>query len=465
MKIHLLSEETINKIAAGEVIERPANVLKELVENALDAGSTAITIDIQNAGRQLIRIQDNGCGMSADELTLAVTRHATSKISGFADIETLSTLGFRGEALPSIAAVSRLRLQSVPQGSASGWEIELTGGKITESRAWAGSPGTIIEVRNLFFNTPARAKFLKTDTTERHHILRIIEELALAWPSVAFRVVSEGKETLSAPVAATAFERLVDVLGDDFTSTLLPLEIDHPSVKVKAYVTRAEKSLSSRNFQFLFINGRPINLGKVIMHSLYEAYREHLPVGTHPGAVIFMEIDPASIDVNIHPTKREVKFSREQELHHILATAIKEAINQLPATSLISPETPLPEGKDKKPFLIKEPYQSYQSRPSPYQAPSFRPRQSIPYPLPQADFGKTFEQDQSMRPLAQVFNLYLIVQKGDELMIIDQHAAAERVRYEKYRDEWEQKHIAVQPLLLPITIELPASQKLLLPVL
>ena len=336
MPIKILPEETINKIAAGEVIERPANAVKELVENSIDANSTTIEIELNGAGRRLIRVRDNGYGMPAGDVAIAVTRHATSKIKSFDDLETLSSMGFRGEALPSIAAVSKLTIQSQTLNATSGWELVLSGSKKIKESSWAGATGTNIEVADLFFNTPAREKFLKSDVTERSRALKIIEELALAWNEVAFKVVSEGKLILETPRTSDRIERIIDVLGKGFASTLMRAEVDHPFMRINAYITKRENSLSSKNYQFLFINNRPVNLGRNIMHSLYEAYRENLPAGRHPGAVIFIEINPSEIDVNIHPTKREVKFSKEQQVHHLIYTTIKDALSNAPSAGFIS---------------------------------------------------------------------------------------------------------------------------------
>jgi DNA mismatch repair protein MutL len=465
MPIKILSEETINKIAAGEVIERPANAVKELAENALDAGSRRIEIELRGAGRQLIRVRDDGTGMAREDLTLAVTRHATSKINEFSDIYGLSTMGFRGEALPSIAAVSRFTLQSQPHSAPSGWEIRIAGGKLKESRAWAGAPGTTVEVSDLFFNTPARAKFLKVEATERNHCLRIIEELALARPDVAFTVIAEGKTVLAAPEAKTARERVMDVLGTAFANKLIPIEASHPLLSLTGFVTRREHSFPGRQNQFLFINRRPVNLGKLITHSLYEAYRETLPQGRHPGVVLFLEINPAEVDVNIHPTKREVKFSRESELHDFIYRAIKEAV----VREMLGPSLPGP-GREATP----PPSSAKKSLPpaaKPVSLPFGHTRNYIPersssseaYVAEVLKAYKTGDasgetETGTFKVLGQAFSLYVVLQYRNELLIIDQHAAAERVRYERYLTEWQGRKVMVQSLLLPITVELPPSQ-------
>jgi DNA mismatch repair protein MutL len=460
MPIKILPDETINKIAAGEVVERPANAVKELVENAVDAGATAIEVEIRNAGRQLIRVTDNGCGMSREDISLAVTRHATSKIADFTDLSRLHTLGFRGEALPSIAAVSNIRIQS-QQAAGTGWEVFLSGGHVKESKAWAGAPGTCIEVAQLFFNTPAREKFLKSDPTERSHILRTLEEMALSRPAIAFTVISDGRKLFSAPAAKVDRERLIDVLGNDTAAGLLTVDVRHPRVTIRAYVTKRDASAASRNCQYLFINRRPVGLGKLIMHSLYEAYRENLPVGRHPGAIIFIDIDPSEVDVNIHPAKREVKFAREREIHDLLCRAIRDVVSQSPVESLPVPPPvpdPLPEGGNR----------SFSRMPS---APPYRP--SAPahprFEVNQltAAFGSApaavtgnepVPADATATVLGQALGMYIVAEHNGELLIIDQHAAAERIRYECYRAEWEQKRIPQQPLLFPITLELPASR-------
>jgi DNA mismatch repair protein MutL len=468
MTIRILSDETIDKIAAGEVVERPANAVKELAENALDAASTRIDIELLGAGRKLIRISDDGTGMGPEDLSLAVTRHATSKIGNFSDIDHLSTLGFRGEALPSIAAVSHLTLHSQERRASSGWTLKLSGGAVQENTAWAGAPGTIVEVTDLFYNTPARAKFLKSETTERHRALRIIEELALAHPGVSFRVTSEGRTVLNAPRVDTLRERIIDVLGADLAATLLPAAAEHPAVRISAYITRTENSLPTRDCQYLFINRRPVNLGKLLTHSLYEAYRENLPKGRHPGAVIFIDIPAAEVDVNVHPTKREVRFAREPEIHDLVYRTLKDALRNSPLT--VSPPAAGPEpvpanGAAGLPQTADIPYAAPRDTPArsgivaeaprSYAAPA-APRAAMPS---QADFAALLGSGgDDIRPLDQVFGLYCVVQKGTELLIIDQHAAAERVRYEGYRAQWEKRKIAVQGLLLPVTMELPASQ-------
>ncbi|MCX5777937.1 MAG: DNA mismatch repair endonuclease MutL [Elusimicrobia bacterium] len=451
MTVSILSEETINKIAAGEVVERPANAVKELVENALDADAHSIVIDIRQAGKTRIRIADDGDGMSRDDLLLAVERHATSKIKTFADVSSIISLGFRGEALPSIAAVSHLAIQTQRRSDPlHGWELKLSAGKQTLNQAWSGSPGTIVEVSQLFFNTPAREKFLKSATTERNRIAAIVEEMALARPDCGFTLTSDGKTLLNVSRGQTTIERITAVSGAKSAQGMLKVDASHPQISLTAFITPRTNPLSTKSFQYLFVNQRPVNFPKFLYRSLYDAYRENLPVGTHPGAVVYLTIDPGEIDVNIHPTKREVRFSHEQELYQFFFSAVRNTLTQ---SGFTAPGATLP-----KPDELARPYSGYQ--PSQTQrasySPEIRERTDMLYTPGHQELSQLDEKN--LRALGQVFGTYGIVFWNKQLMIVDQHAAAERVRYERYRTQWMNHTIAVQPLLLPLTIELPPSR-------
>jgi DNA mismatch repair protein MutL len=435
MPIHILSDETINKIAAGEVVERPANVIKELVENSIDAGSSAIEVEIRDFGKKLIRVMDDGRGMTPEELELAFKRHATSKISDFDDLHSVSSLGFRGEALPSIAAVSKVAAQSQPPGEARGCELRITGGKMGGRREWAGKPGTNIEVSDLFYNTPARLKFMKAASTEKRRMIAIVEELALAWPNIGFKVIADGKTVLTAAPAINTLERAMDILGNEFTTSLTPFTINHPKIKVTGYITHTEASRPARNHQYVFINKRPVQMNKSIYRAVYDAYSENLPKGRHPGLLVFVEIDPSEIDVNIHPTKREVKLSSEGEIYDLFYRSIKSALN--------------------KPVSVKlEPYKPLHQE--------FRSVGVSEIPAREMEFLK--REDLGVRPgmnAFQAFGLYLVAQKNDEILIVDQHAAAERIRYEKYLTELEQNRVQVQQMLIPFNVEFTSSRSTL----
>ncbi len=456
MPIRILAENTINKIAAGEVVERPANAAKELVENSLDSGATSITIDISGAGRNLLRVSDNGCGMSREDLALSVQRHATSKISEFDDLISLGTFGFRGEALSSIAAVSKFTIRSRGSNADEGWQITVNGGTLKESRSCAMAQGTTVEVKDLFYNTPARAKFLRSDTTEKHRLLRIIEELAIAWPNVAFTVNIENKTILRAARAASREERVRDILGSQFIEYLIPVKADHPQASITGFVTAIEHSLTARDSQYLFVNNRPINLGKAFTHAIYQAYHQQLPIGHHPGVVLFIDLDPAQVDVNIHPTKREVRFASEREIYSLLSAAITQTVTRAPS---------MPAGQ--KPSKVNVPgiVSSVNKEPVPYSRSNKDHAAETFFSRPAVHETAQEYQDTTLNEttvLGQAFNLYVIAQRGEELLIIDQHAAHERINYEEFRREFDKKAIKVQPLLLPLNIELSASQAALL---
>lgn len=456
MPIRILPEETINKIAAGEVVEHPANAVKELLENSIDAGSTAIELEIKGAGLKLLRVRDNGAGIAKDDIKLAVTRHATSKITEFDDLEKIGTMGFRGEALPSIAAVSKLLVQSQLKGSASGWEIRLAGGKLKSEGDWAGAPGTNIEVSDLFFNTPARAKFQKSDTTERSRILKTAEELALAYSHIAFKIISEKKTLLHSHAAENPLERIIDIFGNKLAESLLYVKVDHPHLKIKAYLTKRENSQSTRKYQFLFVNRRPVNLTRSISHALYEAYRENLPAGRHPGAFIFLETNPSDIDINIHPTKREIRFSKESQIHDLLYNTFKEAVSRAPISRLELSAKPAVQ-PDKISYLsVKEPLPGFSYMKAVKSSGLLSPPgKTAPV---QTEFERqTAEVSGAQKILGQIDDLYIIAHHNGSLLIIDQHAAAERVRYEKYVAQWQSSRLSLQPLLFPETIELPPS--------
>ncbi|MFH1368901.1 MAG: DNA mismatch repair endonuclease MutL [Elusimicrobiota bacterium] len=453
MAIHILSEDTINKIAAGEVIERPANVVKELAENSIDAGSRSIEIEITESGRKLIRVTDDGCGMLPEELSLAFTRHATSKISGFDDLSKILTMGFRGEALPSIASVSNVLVQSQAKGADAGMELRISGGKVKGKKEWAGKPGTNIEVSGLFFNTPARLKFLKSGATEKHNILSHAEQLALARPEISFRVISDGRQALNTPQTKKPVERIFDVLGDGFASSLVPFEITHPKIKLSGFATPTEKNQPNRNFQFLFVNRRPVQISKVIFRAIYDAYSENLPKGRHPGILLYMEIDPSEIDVNIHPAKREIRIAKENDLYDIIYRSIKTALNRPVQVRLTQFETP---ESSVQPAFVKE-------APATYTAEELILRNRTAAGKPAAPFiSADFEAGKTAGNAFQVFGSYLVAQKGDELIIIDQHAAAERIRYERYSDEARNDKVQVQQMLIPETLDMPASLSALL---
>lgn len=326
-KIHLLDPLVASQIAAGEVIERPASVVKELVENALDAGATRIEVEIEEGGKRLIRVTDNGYGMSPEDAVLCLQRHATSKIRTAEDLHSLQTLGFRGEALPSIAAVSHLTLQTRERDQESGVELCVEGGTAIAFREVGCPVGTAVTVQRLFYNVPARLKFLKATPAERNHILDSLRLFGLRYLPVAFRLVHGGQDLLQLQPAARLAERLAPLLGRDLASEMIPVELEAEDLKVSGYIGKPALSRANRENQMFFVNGHAVR-DKLLRLALYEGYHTLLPRDRHPVAVLWVDMDPGQVDVNVHPTKSEVRFSHEVEVHRLVARAVREALER-----------------------------------------------------------------------------------------------------------------------------------------
>src|SRR6266404_1817556 len=327
MPIRVLPGELVDQIAAGEVIERPASVVKELVENSLDAGSGRIEIDIERGGVGLIRVRDDGCGIPADELPIAISRHATSKIASLEDLESVTTLGFRGEALPSIGSVSRLRVASHPTSAAHGSEINVDGGAVVPVRPSAHPPGTTIEVRDLFFNVPARRKFVRSDATELGHTARLVERMALSRFDVTFRLRSGERVLLDVQAAKDGGEggRLGQILGKDFVVRSVPMEHHAGPVEVTGWVGLPTASRAQPDQQFWFVNGRAVR-DKLLMNAVRVAYRDVLYGGRHAAYVLYLTLDPKLVDVNAHPSKLEVRFRDSRQIHEFVFRAIERVL-------------------------------------------------------------------------------------------------------------------------------------------
>src|SRR5215471_4642348 len=324
-KIKVLPDSLANKIAAGEVVERPASVVKELLENALDAGASKISVEVEAGGKRLIRILDDGEGMTRDEAIIAFERHATSKLRSADDLEAITTLGFRGEALPSIASVSRLFLRTKTVRDAEGTEVEFNGGKLVSVRdiAWPG--GTELEVRDLFFNIPARRKFLKSDATESFHIANLVQHYALANPQLSFLLVGNGRDVIRVSNARSLKERAYQVLGGSLLDKLVEVRSEMDGLQVSGFVSNPQEQRSSREAQYLFINRRFVR-DQLIGRALTEAYRSMMPSGTYPAAVLFIDVPPTEVDVNVHPAKTEVRFLHEGAILAFIRDAVIEAL-------------------------------------------------------------------------------------------------------------------------------------------
>jgi DNA mismatch repair protein MutL len=458
-KIQKLPESLIRLIAAGEVIERPASVIKELVENSLDAGASAIAIDLSAAGRTRIRVSDNGSGMSRDDAELAMDRHATSKLQEFNDLQHVSTFGFRGEALPSIAAVSRFTLSTRPQNTPNGWTLQLEGGKLLSVQA-AGIPhGTTVDVQDLFFNTPARSKFLKRDSTERAHILKTLQEIALAHPAVRFDVVMDEKSILSLPPCAELGGRIADLWGISVAENLVSANVTRGPCRVRGFVNAIPAHHPTKAYQVLFVNQRPV-FQRQLNHAIYEAYREWLPVGRHPVYCLFIDLDPGQLDVNVHPTKREVRIADERAVYDLLYThlrALQGGARDVPevgtdfSTSI----------KNSRPFSM--PIRPLPGAPTPQES-AMAVMTQAPAPFVTEDLFKAATETAplaewaQMRYLGQFQKVYLLMELGEDLILIDQHAAAERVLYERLLAQTSTGTTPRQALLTPLLWDVTPAQ-------
>src|SRR3954465_5069517 len=327
-KVRLLPFRVANQIAAGEVIERPAAVVKEVVENALDAGATRIEVEFRHGGRALMRVEDNGCGMSRDDALLALERHATSKILEAGDLDRLKSYGFRGEALPSIASVSRFELQTREAEADVGTEILVNGGKFVHVRDCGRRVGTRIEVTHLFNSVPARRKFLKTDQTEAAHIVHCVRLYALACPRTAFTLIEDGRVIFRSPECRTLDERIAEIFGRQIAEALVPIECTEPSLRLSGLIGRPGVGRATRHEMIVFVNARPVD-SRTLNYALIESYNESLPKGRYPLAFVFFECDPASVDVNVHPAKREIRFRSEPQVRSFVIRSVLQRLREL----------------------------------------------------------------------------------------------------------------------------------------
>jgi DNA mismatch repair protein MutL len=459
-RIRLLPEHVANQIAAGEVIERPASVVKELVENSLDAAATHLTIHIKSGGKLLVSVADDGFGMSRDDALLALERHATSKIARAEDLHSIRSLGFRGEAIPSIASVSRFQLTSRERGTLSGTQIEIAGGKIVSVKDVGTAEGTTVEVRNLFFNLPARRKFLRSEQTERAHIEHIVTLCALAHPRVAVRLVVDDRVVFNLAPSAELSARLRELYGGQLVGQLVPVGRASslsertngkaaereacPTIQVTGFVGKPGVSRRDRSQQHLFVNGRPVE-SKGINFALLEAYHTALMKGQYPVTFLFVDIDPNLVDVNIHPTKREVRFRDEFAVRQCVINTVREAIE--------------PRGAPVRPISDRGGAFAVPSEPG---EPAESARDSRHYTQPglesagvAASSEPTAEGD-AWRILGVIGQLYVLAESPEGLVLIDQHAAHERVLFEKMLRELAGDAAPSQKLLLPVTLELDA---------
>ena len=462
MRIRVLPSELVDQIAAGEVIERPASVVKELVENSLDAGANRIEIDIERGGVGLIRVRDDGCGITADELPIAISRHATSKIASLDDLEAITTLGFRGEALPSIGSVARLRVASNAAEMAQASEITVDGGTIVPVRPCAHPPGTTIEVRDLFFNVPARRKFVRSDATELGHIARLVERMALSRFDVTFRLRCGERVLLDVPAAkgGVGESRLGQILGKDFLPRSIPIEHYAGPVEVTGWIGLPTASRAQPDQQFWFVNGRAVR-DKLLMNAVRIAYRDVLYGGRHAAYVLYLTLDPKLVDVNAHPSKLEVRFRDSRQIHEFVFRAIERVLATTKPDGASEPAAVA----EFSPYVASLPL--YQSSRDPWTV-SNMVRESVVtaervWPGTQAHTGdraNTYmngEQPLGVA-LAQLHGIYILSQTRDGLVLVDMHAGHERVLYERFKAARGAAAPACQRLLDPIVVELKAHE-------
>lgn len=510
--IQFLPSHLINQIAAGEVVERPANALKEIVENSLDAGATHISVEIAGGGIKLLRVCDNGCGMEADDLPLALSRHATSKIKSLADLERVKSMGFRGEGLASIASVSRLTLTSRTAQNAHAHQIRASDGALGEVAAAAHPVGTTIEIAELFFNTPARRKFLKSENTEYAHCATMLERLALANPAVSFSLKNNGKTVFDYPAQALG-ERVAAIVGAAFQAASLPIDCHAGEMALRGFISKPTFAQGKSDKQFFFVNNRFVR-DKVMLHAVKQAYRDVLHNQITPAFVLFLDLPPEQVDVNVHPTKTEIRFRDSQAVHQMIFHALNKALAETRAdvtesvsnagailqqrfatdaprldaapdaaadaalfSGSLKTETPAAHAVANGSSGSSSP----KSAPMPYQAAARAPQQrplslnenraalrayaelyrendDLAAVAPRAEPAQPNRQPENAYPLgfaiAQLLGIYVLAQAADSLILVDMHAAAERVNYEKMKAQRDAEgSLKTQMLLIPVAFE------------
>jgi DNA mismatch repair protein MutL len=461
-KIKVLPENLSNKIAAGEVVERPASVVKELVENALDAGATRVIIEVEKGGQSLIQVSDNGAGMRRDDALLAIERYATSKISTDEDLFAIRTLGFRGEALPSIAAVSRFALITRDRASDAGTQIIVEGGK-TKNVSEIGAPqGTMVGVKQLFFNTPARRKFLKTVGTEMSHIADIVARMSLGHPQVQFRLIHNHKVVKSWTPVSEHLDRVVDVLGQGLRPDFHPIEFNRDAVSISGWISSPKVTRRTSSGLYIYVNGRFVR-DRSVQHGVFQGYAQRLVKGQFPVAVVFIKVPFDQVDVNVHPTKNEVRFVNPQRVHEAVKSAIaqtlyetdrlnwhpqnrpqsQESLKTPQTAESISTFTPAAEGALKDDFRFPISDSGIKSR----------ERKITDGRLRQPQLLSESRGFSALRVVGQLHNLYIVCESDGGLVLIDQHAAHERILFERLKQRGSDQPAAAQKLLVPETLE------------
>ncbi|MBC8228662.1 DNA mismatch repair endonuclease MutL, partial [bacterium] len=511
MRIKVLPEDIANKIAAGEVVERPASVVKELLENAIDAESTDISVEIQAGGKRSIRIIDDGIGMEREDALLALERHATSKIQSVEDLNAISTLGFRGEALPSIASVSQLELVTRTADAMQGTKLVVEGGIIKSVIEIGSSPGTRITVNNLFYNVPARLKFLKSDSTEMSHIINGVTWAALVHPKIQFKLTHNNRKIIDVRACDSIVERIYLLYGKEFSENLIEFTTNLPNFQMHSFIGKPDYTKTNRNYQLFFMNSRPIK-SKIIGAAMSEALRAMIPKDRFPVAFLFLEISPEEVDVNVHPAKTEVRFRNERAIYSQIVRSLQSGIYKqkyIPSVKTDSEET-TDERQRRTPKIDRaiekvlqqqkqqaETDQSTEAEETPTAQPTEgsldkdgvsvedetpeitgdeevteeSPKEDDTSVVPEhpttihpsrrqipADVELELLDFDNVRLKANLFNTYIVAEGENELFLIDQHIASERVLYERFLQQLQTNGIPRQGLLLPVTVELTAAQ-------
>jgi len=465
LAIRILAPHEAAKIAAGEVIERPSSIIKELLENSLDAGATEITVEIREGGLALIRVADNGCGIEPGELRIAFERHATSKVQGEEDLWRIATLGFRGEALPSIAAAGDVELVTRVSGNDVGARIRLRGGEVVEEGAGAAAPGTVVTVRSLFAAQPARLKFLRGAASEATHATAVVTHYAMAYPHVRFVLSVDGRVTLQTDGTGSLIDAVSAVYGADVARSAL--EIDAPpanegEIGVRGVAIDPVMHRATRNYIGLYVNRRWVR-NRALTFAVEEAYQGMLPVGRHPIAVLDLRVPHDEVDVNVHPTKAEVRLRREREVFAVLQRAVRRALSdRAPVPQATSLWSPSPSSSASAPPLVLRPQPSQPPLPSPLPSRETAHPSAIAPSDGAAHQAPMIDRLPVLRAVGQVGNTYVIAEGPDGMYLVDQHAAHERVMYERFLSAAEAGAPDVQGLLAPLTLELSPQHQALL---
>ncbi len=460
-QIRVLDDQTINKIAAGEVIERPVSVVKELVENAIDAGSTSISIEIKGGGIDLIRVTDNGCGLEKDGIPLAFMRHATSKIRSVEDLINVSSLGFRGEALSSVAAVSKVELISKTKDSMLGYCYRIQGGRQMSFDETGAPDGTTIIVKDLFYNTPARRKFLKSAMTEGNHVTQLIEKLILSHPDISFKYTSEGRVRLTGEGKCDTMAAIYNVFGRDAAKNMNEISYDSENCSISGFVAKPEMARGNKDHELFFVNGRFIK-SKILSSAVEEAYKPYLMLHRFPFVVLYYDIPSELLDVNVHPAKAEIRFAQEQLVRSLTINAVTEGITR---KELISDA--LFDKKESEPVIIPdipEPFEIPKAEErSPAPGPAFDSKTPMqePQPVQETLFKEGLLSEENrpkQRLIGQIFDTYWLIEYEDRLYMIDQHAAHEKVLYERIKKQVEKNSVISQLISPPYIVTLSDSE-------